>query len=207
MYDEMKAYVNDCEHDVELYSELFKIMESFRFTAPNCPIDANLIAYAQDLWLRKRIPLKRIGECTVLEALVGIAARHVDIRVYVNDEEEARLLTAKIFWELLGNLGLLDYTNDRLYKALDDEELEISDCHKRDIYTTINRFLNRNFEDNGYYSPFYLNLPVEELPKSWFTSCYWMQMDWWWEKNSEKFNKNWRYLNTPSLESQRKISK
>lgn len=206
MYDEMKQWINDGVHDPELYSKVLEALESFRFTAPNCPIDANLIAYAQDLWIKHKVPLKQFGESTVLEALVGIATRHVDFRVYTENDDEARVLSAMIFWEMLENMELTMYTNDVLMNAKDDPEILISDCYMRDINTTINRFLNRDFDEKGFYSPFYLgNSDEKELPKAWFTACYWMQMDWWWEKFAEKFDKKWRYMTNPSLKSMKKL--
>lgn len=85
------------------------------------------------------------GDCSILEMLIGVAIRINDILIETDGEEQI----ACWFWEIVGNLDLIKFTDDALFDnggiAQIDKILDI--------------FLERKYEKNGVGGLFPLDNP------------------------------------------------
>lgn len=173
---ELLTLLHDGKHRTEDYSKLLDILDHFHFNpAPSCRIDGNLVSYVQENLARLRnINISDPGEATVLEALVGISARYVDQKLSIDDIDVQNTRIAEIFWAMLSSLKLLEYS---------DDNLEIDGDNTKDVNRIVNRMLNRQYEEDGYFSPFYLGIPKENMPYNYLRNPLWVQMDWWYEFN------------------------
>lgn len=84
-------------------------------------------------------------ECSVLEALIGLARRMEGMLSDLNTGDRTRVW----FWEMVRNLGLGIYTNARIKR---DKETALLN-----IQMTLSTWMNREFEPNGQGSPFPLD--------------------------------------------------
>ena len=86
-------------------------------------------------------------ECSVLEALIGLARRMESMLSDLNTGDRTRVW----FWEMIRNLGLKKYTNTKMageFGAI------------LDIQMVIDNWLNRDFDDGGWGSVFPLDNPT-----------------------------------------------
>lgn len=85
------------------------------------------------------------GDCSILEMLIGVAIRINDILIETEGEEKI----ACWFWEIIGNLGLIKFTDDCLF--------ELGGLIKID--QILDRFLGRKYNRNGEGGLFPLKNP------------------------------------------------
>lgn len=88
-------------------------------------------------------------DCSVLEALIGLALRVEDMLSDVNTGDRTRVW----FWGMIRNLGLKPYTNERCltyYTA------------SIDIQMIVSKWLNREFDADGTGSPFPIAHPTRD---------------------------------------------
>lgn len=82
--------------------------------------------------LRTNVDYDIQGPCSMLEMLVGVAARIEEVHLYdwsIGDQ------TPVWFWTMIQNLGLIHQTDERFnYRKVDD---------------VVSRFLNRDYAPNG----------------------------------------------------------
>ena len=91
--------------------------------------------------------------CTVLEALIALAQK-MD---YILDDEDKGDRTRLWFWEMLDNLGLCLYSNDRFVDPFGRDLGQLNEIrHACDIW------MSRRFEYDGTGSPFPLRNPHED---------------------------------------------
>lgn len=96
-------------------------------------------------------------DCSVFEALLGIAER---FSFLIEDEDvwwAEGSLHAMCFWKLIENLGLDWFTNDYIYSDIFVRTSAIEDI----IY----KWLSREFEPDGTLSPFPLKFKSDDLFK------------------------------------------
>ena len=91
--------------------------------------------------------------CTVLEALIGLAQR-MD---YILDDDDKGDRTRLWFWEMIDNLVLSKYGDDSFVEPYGRDLDRLNEIH--DI---CERWMNREFDYDGYGSPFPLNNPRED---------------------------------------------
>jgi hypothetical protein len=88
--------------------------------------------------------------CSVLEALIGLS-RKMD---YILDDEDRGDRTRIWFWEMIGNLKLDEFTDESF------DTLRAQDWKRLDRISEIcNHWLSREFNNNGFGSPFPLFNP------------------------------------------------
>jgi len=89
--------------------------------------------------------------CSVLEALVALARTMDDMLL----DEESPDRVPIWFWEMVSNLGLKRYTNERLLGRIDDDD-------EKDIQFILLRWMNREFDSDGRGSIFPLKNPTHD---------------------------------------------
>lgn len=94
--------------------------------------------------------------CSVLEALIGLAS-NMD---YLLDNEDKGDRTRIWFWEMIANLGLDKYTDASFSKPFGRDMKRLNE-----IRNICSRWLKREFEYNGFGSPFPLSNPHEDQRK------------------------------------------
>lgn len=136
--------------DLETYSEL--LFELYDSDFVWC-MELDESRASEGLDLRKEYCDKNIGfdtdwvmlmekPCSVLEALIALS-RRMDYML-IEDNTSERI--AVWFWEMIENLGLKKYTNTVIWLGGDDD--------RYDIWTILNRWMNREFSEDGSGSPF-----------------------------------------------------
>ena len=156
-------WLTDILHDEYLssnYQKLLHFMLETEFTW-SVPYDSNRAA--DGLYLRKEYFME-VGEgsipsepCTVLEMLIAMCRRCEDNLMHDPDYGDR---TNVWFWCVIENLGL-DYYDDYNY-----------DCDAVD--TIMCRFLERDYDKNGFGGPFYVMDSKEDLRIK----------DLWWQLNA-----------------------
>lgn len=101
------------------------------------------------------------GPCTVLEMMIALSVRGAEDILWDGENN----WTPFIFWSMIENLKLLEYTDDVLCDGYSNPELD----------RKIDDFLNRNYEKNGDGSLFKLS----HFPKSAKNLEIWYQMQEW----------------------------
>lgn len=89
--------------------------------------------------------------CSVLEALIGLA-KTMD---FIMDDDDRGDRTRIWFWEMIANLDL-DIYNDA---SFDGDAFGKGYLRINEIYLICNRWMNREFDSNGFGSPFPLRHP------------------------------------------------
>lgn len=107
----------------------------------------------------ENLGMDQIGElmlipCSVIEVVIGLAIRMDDI---MRDPERSHV--DRWFWELIGNLGLLDFTDDAYEKGVWSLE---------DVLKILDIFMDRTYDELGRGGLFprkvcYKNQKVTEL--------------------------------------------
>ena len=92
--------------------------------------------YLRDIWYPKYVEID--GECTVLEMLLGLANR-IDFELSEPYGEDASDRAISWFWEMLDNLGLLEFSDDRYFDF----------GGARYVNQIVDRFLERDYAWNG----------------------------------------------------------
>ena len=91
--------------------------------------------------------------CSVLEVLIALS-RKMD---YILDDDDRGDRTRIWFWEMIDNLDLMKFTDDRICDMFGSGWATTNEIHK-----IIDIWMNRNFEYNGKGSPFPLDNPLED---------------------------------------------
>lgn len=104
-------------------------------------------------------------DCSVLEMMVSVANRCEESCI---DDPELGSQTGFIFWKMVESLGLI-YSENRYF------DLEFVDY-------TIQRFLNREYFENGEGGLFTLRFPRRDMT----TVEIWMQACWWLNESFER---------------------
>ena len=115
------------------------------------PMDEN--REMDGLYLRRGLWEIDDRPCSVLEMLVALSRRMNDYLGSINDDESGR-----IFWEMLSNLGLLKFTDDRY--------------SQEDVSLILARWMNRRFDFDGRGGIF----PIEGTPNDQRRLEIWSQM-------------------------------
>lgn len=132
----------------------------FRWSIPN---DDNRMSDGIELRYNYQasedLGMDQIGElmlipCSVIEVVIGLAIRMDDI---MRDPERSHV--DRWFWELIGNLGLLDFTDDAYEKGVWSLE---------DVLKILDIFMDRTYDELGRGGLFprkvcYKNQKVTEL--------------------------------------------
>lgn len=139
--------------DIETYSELLFQLHDSDFTwfleldESRANDGLNLRKEYYDLTYEDWVMLME-KPCSVLEMLIALARRMDDM--LMDDDTSSRV--AIWFWEMVGNLGLKKYTNMRMIVGSDDELY--------DIQAILHTWMSREFDFNGFGSPFPLKNPT-----------------------------------------------
>ena len=94
--------------------------------------------------------------CTVLEALIGLAQK-MD---YILDDDDRGDRTRIWFWEMISNLGLDLYSNDKFIEPYGRDLIRLNEIHR-----ICENWMQRRFEYDGFGSPFPLKRPFEDQRK------------------------------------------
>ena len=87
--------------------------------------------------------------CSVLEMLIALAGRMAFNLADPNDNQD---LTPRYFWDLVGNLGLLAFTDDRYARFNLDNQCE----------SIVYSFMDREYRSDGYGGLFPLKYPTSD---------------------------------------------
>lgn len=146
-FDWLVKKVRGNEISLKPYDDILWQLHSidFRYSIPN---DINRIADGMKLrdWYISENGKEDFSSwpCSVFEVLIGLARR---ISEDVIGDEDGHLLR-KWFWEMLHNLGVLNYAGRRYDRGR--------------ICTLIEVWISRSFEPDGGGSPFPLKAPEED---------------------------------------------
>lgn len=98
------------------------------------------------------------GPCTVLEVLVALADR-IDTML---DEVDGENRVAMYFWEMIENLGLGSFTDEYFIGGESGYDLILDHDEKDPIDHILEQWMYREFEYDGYGSPFPLKDAKED---------------------------------------------
>ena len=105
-------------------------------------------------------PCDKFGPCSVLEMMVALAIRCESQIMYDPDEGDQ---THIWFWEMFNNLGFSSFDNE----FYDEREMRI----------ILRRFLDRDYDPDGYGGPFYIQNFDGDMRKIeiWYQLSYYLQ--------------------------------
>lgn len=109
------------------------------------------------------------AQCTVLEMMVALSVRGAENILW----DGINNWTSFIFWTMIENLNLLEYTDDFFYQN--------NDYQSRELMIKIDNFLDRNYKENGEGGLFILS----HFPKNFRKLEIWYQMNFWINENFE----------------------
>ena len=145
--------LDEARFDILIY-ELHSI--DFEWVLPfdaNRSYDGFVLRYQYDEYSDLNVEDPTNKHCTVLEALIALAQK-MD---YILDDEDKGDRTRLWFWEMLDNLGLCLYSNDRFIDPFGRDLGQLNEIrHACDIW------MSRKFEYDGTGSPFPLRNPHED---------------------------------------------
>lgn len=91
------------------------------------------------------------GECNILEMIIGLSIRCNDMMF---EPDEGNMIS-KWFWEMINNLGLMDFTDDAYFDL----------GGSREVDKIIDRLLDRTYRRNGKGGLFPLQNPKKDQRK------------------------------------------
>lgn len=124
VYDDYHEWLCDLVRYSE-FDELFRVLDSTKFIY-TLDLDSNRAS--DGMMLRTEYTsesgyyVKGKGPCSVLEMLIGLA-RRMDYMIGDSQENEDR--TCECFWEMIDNLGLGEYKDDRFDEGKVREILDV----------------------------------------------------------------------------------
>lgn len=150
------------------YKKLLKYLHDREFEFI-IDMDSNRAEDGMDLRSRFAYDYKRLGPtiaeylddgpCSILEMMVALAIRCEE---HIMDDPEMGNRTGQWFWGMIENLGLKSMTDNRF-----DE---------RYVEKVIDRFLNREYEENGEGGLFTVNRCAFDLRtvEIWYQMCWYL---------------------------------